>query len=394
MHISILDFLYVLVILHFAIKGYRYGFLDQFFSFLGFCAGILTAIYSSVFLQQLVLDFEYRDAALFGFVFVSGILGALLVQGVFHYFSKKSVPKISFFHLLNSFAGAIFGTMFALVSIWTFSLLLIILPQVKIPTELGTSKLHELLIQKIPNTSVVISELQKIADDNNFPHLFIGNEPQPAPKVEIPLPADIAPVVERSRSSVAKIESTGCRGISYGSGFSVSPHLIITNAHVVAGSDSTAIRIGNDLIPVKVILFNPNLDVAILSTKTRLSSYLSLSTGLAPRGTRAVVVGYPEGGPFTAVAAGVSQRISATGRNIYNEGVVNRDVYELQTTIKQGNSGGPLIALEGSVIGIVFGKSLSKDGVGYALTSLEVQKFISTVTENSSPVSTENCLSE
>jgi S1-C subfamily serine protease len=63
------------------------------------------------------------------------------------------------------------------------------------------------------------------------------------------------------------------------------------------------------------------------------------------------------------------QEFDATGRDIYGQGLTTRPVYELQSVVRPGNSGGPLVEPDGTVIGVVFSRSASDPNIGYALAS-------------------------
>ncbi len=58
------------------------------------------------------------------------------------------------------------------------------------------------------------------------------------------------------------------------------------------------------------------------------------------------MAGFPENGPFDVRAARIRDRIEADGPDIYHRGTVHRDVYSLYATVRQGNSGGPLLTRE------------------------------------------------
>jgi len=94
--------------------------------------------------------------------------------------------------------------------------------------------------------------------------------------------------------------------------------------------------------------------------------------GPGGRGTQGAVIGYPGGGPEKTVPAVVDGSISATGRDIYNENLVTRQIFVLQASVHPGNSGGPLIDLQGCVLGVVFATSASDPSQAYALTDDEI----------------------
>jgi S1-C subfamily serine protease len=107
-----------------------------------------------------------------------------------------------------------------------------------------------------------------------------------------------------------------------------------------------------------------------------------------------VVLGYPGGGSFTATPGAVIQNYLATGRNIYDEGVTARQIYELQTVVIPGNSGGPLVTPAGTVIGVVFARSEIDSSVGYALTAPAVRPDIQKAEASRLPASTGSCIAD
>ena len=84
----------------------------------------------------------------------------------------------------------------------------------------------------------------------------------------------------------------------------------------------------------------------------------------AARGDSAVVAGYPQDGDLNLQAATVANRVQANGQNIYNDGTVTREIYSIRSTVRPGNSGGPLLTTDGKVYGVVFARSTSDDETG------------------------------
>ena len=80
------------------------------------------------------------------------------------------------------------------------------------------------------------------------------------------------------------------------------------------------------------------------------------------------MLGYPHG-RYTELGAAARRALDAVGRDIYSEDHVQRRIYELQVTVRPGNSGGPFALPGGRVAGLIFGASVTHEDLGYALTS-------------------------
>lgn len=152
----------------------------------------------------------------------------------------------------------------------------------------------------------------------------------------------------------------------------------MTNAHVVGGVDEPTVQIGGQgrKYDAKVVLYDWHRDIAVLDVPDLKARSLQFAAKDAESGNSAIVAGFPENGSYDVRAARVRSRITANGPDIYHRGTVSRDVYSLYATVRQGNSGGPLLTPEGKVYGVVFAKSLDDPDTGYALTADEIQPDI------------------
>jgi S1-C subfamily serine protease len=112
--------------------------------------------------------------------------------------------------------------------------------------------------------------------------------------------------------------------------------------------------------------------VRLSRRKWRGAAPLSFVDELAPPGTDAIVMGYPGGGDFTATPARIRETIELNGPDIYRKTTVTREVYTIRGTVRQGNSGGPMINRGGKVLGVVFGAAVDDADTGFVLTSDEV----------------------
>jgi S1-C subfamily serine protease len=201
--------------------------------------------------------------------------------------------------------------------------------------------------------------------------------------------------VATDRASIVKITGeamTTCGRRLEGSGFVISPRHVLTTAHAVAGmTNGPYVGYGKRRgLPATVVLFDPNTDVAILYVPGLNAPPLRF-TGPAPQGSDAVVAGYPENGGFRAVAARVGSRWSANGPNIYRTGSVTRAIYAVRAAVQPGNSGGPLLAKNGKVYGVIFAESTTARDTGFALTAGAVRADVRAGAHATASVATHGC---
>ena len=225
----------------------------------------------------------------------------------------------------------------------------------------------------LPQAPSIFNDLQNFLSDQGFPQVFSTLTP-PSSAVRVhadrmpkPEPWPHRPPSRRSRSS-----GTACNNVQEGSGFVVGKGLVVTNAHVVAGEGSGDThgagrrdRLQRDRRAVR-----PEFDLAVLRTDAPLGPRSGHQSQPGDPGhARRRCSGYPENGSLTIGPAGVTEEVTAIGKDIYNKGSVTRGVYALDATVEPGNSGGPLVGPGGQVIGVVFSRSTVYPDVGYALTS-------------------------
>ena len=234
-------------------------------------------------------------------------------------------------------------------------------------------------------------------ETRDLPPVFAGLNPPLAPPVAAPVNGAVpARVIRADAPSIVKIVAveSQCGQQTEGSGFVYAPGHVLTNAHVVAGarsvsivSDGTGASVG---LGARVVLFDPNTDVAVLDVPGLARTSLAFHPPVAA-GAPAEVIGYPENGPFTPAAARVAARQRITGPNIYSDATVTRQVYVLRATVRPGNSGGPLLAPDGRVDGVVFAASTTDPATGYALTAHQVRADARAGASATRPVATQSC---
>src|SRR4051812_34454260 len=143
---------------------------------------------------------------------------------------------------------------------------------------------------------------------------------------------------------------------SSGSGFIVSKDgYILTNNHVVDGSDQVTVRLlDRREFKAKVVGTDPNTDLAVLKIDAKNLVPAPLGSSSATRvGEWVLAVGNPLGDNLTfTVTSGI---ISAKGRTLALPGQSDRSIQDFIQTdaaINPGNSGGPLVSVRGEVIGV------------------------------------------
>ncbi|HYM50060.1 MAG TPA: MarP family serine protease [Candidatus Limnocylindrales bacterium] len=239
-----------------------------------------------------------------------------------------------------------------------------------------------------PRPPPFLSRVQAILSGVRFPSAFSGFEPFFQQSYPVPASVD-TPGVRAAEAATVKVAGRGCGGIVYGSGFPVGPGRFLTNAHVVAGTRNTTIVAGGNEYGARVILFDPETDVAILyAPGLRLSP---LPMAAAGPGTQGAAIGYPEGDGEKVSPAVIDQEVEAQGRDIYGQNLVTRQIWVTQADVVPGNSGGPLVDLQGRVLGVIFAASTSQPGQSYALTDDEIQPDLQAAQGRSQAVPVGGC---
>ena len=193
-----------------------------------------------------------------------------------------------------------------------------------------------------------------------------------------------ASVVEITVTSTGQgdgFDGSGGTTEAQGSGFvyDTEGH-IVTNDHVVEGAESVTVRFSNgETRSATVVGTDPSTDLAVLHVDADASLLQPLE--LAPSssvavGEAVVAIGSPFGLEDT-VTTGI---VSALGRSMEApNGYTINDSIQTDAAINHGNSGGPLLDLEGRVIGInsqIASESGGNDGVGFAVPSDTVERIV------------------
>lgn len=367
---NLVDLFIVVVIVLAAAHGLTQGAALQVLSFGGFWVGLLVgAALAPVFSGFVSSSFGTAFVSLLtflGFALVGGAIGRYAGTHAWGALQRRKLGAA------DAAVGAVVAVVAALAAVWLVAIILSAGPTQNVAHAVNNSAIVRALTDRLPPAPTVITRLQTFINTTPFPQFF-ELEPRIGEPVGLPDDPVVRAAVGAAGASTVRISGVGCGGIQTGSGFVAAPDIVVTNAHVVAGIDTVQVEDTNGgRHRATAVLFDPNLDIAVLRTTGLSGPALPMLRGRVERGQGGAILGFPGGGRFSAGAAAVLREFQAIGRDIYGRSVTRRNVYQLQASVRQGNSGGPFVREDGVVLGMVFAASTSDPNVGYALTSLEV----------------------
>jgi putative serine protease PepD len=193
-----------------------------------------------------------------------------------------------------------------------------------------------------------------------------------------------ASVVELTVSGATETDPFGAPGgtaEAQGSGFVYDDEgHIVTNAHVVDGAETVEVRFSSgETRSATVVASDASTDLAVLDVEAD----AALPEPLALADSSEVGVGDPVvaiGSPFGLENTVTTGIVSALGRSMEApNGFTINDSIQTDAAINHGNSGGPLLDLEGRVIGVnaqIASESGGSDGVGFAIPADTVETIV------------------
>lgn len=391
-----LDLVLIALASAFAIAGYRQGFIIGVLSFVGFTGGAVLGIYLAPGIAMALTRQQSLQAvlAIIG-VFVAAVIGMLIASALGVLLRSRVWRRPS--TVLDSIGGAIVNVVAILVLAWLIGTLVAYAPPFPaIARQVNSSLLLKSVDRLIPQgVRPEFSALRRLLSTEPYVQVFGALGAETALNVPKPDRAVLSAAgLARDRNSVVKITgiAPSCSRTIEGSGFVIGPDRVVTNAHVVAGiteGPDVNTRFHTEL-PARVVLFDPRRDIAVLYVPSLRLPVLHFAPG-ASFGASAIVAGYPLDRNFTAVPARVGRSELASGPDIYGMTRVIRAIYPIRAVVQPGNSGGPLIAPDGQVYGMVFAAAVSVPGTGYALTAAELAADIRLGNHLVAPTSTGAC---
>jgi S1-C subfamily serine protease len=390
---DVLDILLVAAALLFAVSGYRQGFVVGVLSFVGFLGGGIIGAKAApdVAGTGVFADVPAPVVGL-GVVFLAAILGQLVATVV-----GAAVRDRLTWHparTLDAVGGAVVSVVSLLLVAWLIGTAVASSPFPTLASAVRNSAVLRVVDGLVPaQGQQFFASFRRLIDDRGFPEVFGGLAPTQVQ--EVPPPDDAltqSPVVQAARPSVLKVTGVAesCRRSIEGTGFVYAPQRVLTNAHVVAGVDEPRVQVGDEELAAQVVVFDPGRDLAVLAVPGLERTALAFD-GEAESGAGAIIVGYPQNGPFRAEAARIRGTQRARGPDIYGQETVVREIYALRGLVQPGNSGGPLLNPEGEVYGVIFAAAADDPQTGYALSNDEVRPVAEAGVSATEPVDTRTC---
>jgi len=378
----------------FALSGYRQGFVVGVLSFVGFLGGGVLGARAAPRVAELDAFVGFsRSVVGLAVVFLAATVGQVLATVLGSALRRRLTWRSA--RRADAAGGAVVSVLSLLLVAWLVGRAVASSPYPELASQVRRSAVMTTVDDLVPESGRrVFGEFQNLVDERGFPEVF--SELQAAGEAGVEPPdaeLRLDPAVRQVRPSVLKVTglAAACRKMIEGSGFVYAPERVMTNAHVVAGVREPEVQVDGGALDATVVLFDPARDIAVLAVDGLRAPSLTPADERAEREQDAIVVGYPQDGPFRADAARVIRSQDARGKDIYQQADVVREIYSVRGLVQQGNSGGPLVDTDGRVLGVVFAAAADDQTIGYVLTWDEVAQAAQRARTSTRQVSTRDC---
>ncbi|MCA0144774.1 MarP family serine protease [Blastococcus sp. LR1] len=391
---SLVDLILIALALLFALSGFRQGLLVSATSILGFLGGaVLGAQLSGPVADRIDGSSVTRVFAALVVVLAGALLGQILAGAAGRALRSRVTWEPA--KMVDSVAGAVVSSASVLLVAWMVASPLASSPFPQVASQVRQSALVQAVDVAVPEgVRRVYQNLREAIDRRGLPDVLDPLTPTEAREVPAPDPAlEGSQVVQSVQGSVVRVRGVApsCSRQIDGSGFVYATERVMTNAHVLAGvTDPVVVAEGEEYDAVPVFV-DEEVDVAVLAVPGLPQVPLQFTPNAADTGDDAIIMGYPGGGPLYVGSARVRDRGEISGPDFRNSQTVVRDVYALFGQVRSGNSGGPLFAPDGSVLGVVFASAIDDPQTGYALTGPQVTEAATQGSAARSEVNTGPC---
>jgi len=374
------------------VGGLRSGFLPQLGGLGGAALGGFVAIQILPLFRDQLNDWDpnVRAGVVLGGLLVLVVLGEAIGSLAGREIRARFARGV--FGRIDSGAGGMLGLTQGLLVIWLAGGLLAAGPLPSLANQAQRSLAIQTLNGVLPPPTEVAGELGRWLDASGLPQVFVGIEPFPAAPVDLPSDPAVRAIAERAIPSTVEVDGVACNYTLAGTGFVVSPGYVVTNAHVIAGTTSISVLPQSGSYRATPVLFDPELDIAVLYVPKLNAPSLAFAAADPKRGANGTALGHPGGGPLKVIPGAVTATYDATGRDLYGAQNVTRSIVELRAAILRGDSGGPFVLADGTVGGVVFAQARTDASVGYALAPVEVAAAVAPGIGRTAAVDTGPCI--
>jgi hypothetical protein len=154
-------------------------------------------------------------------------------------------------------------------------------------------------------------------------------------------------------SGVGRVLVTTCDSEAQGTGFLLTPATMATSAQLVAGAKEVTVELGGEAVSATVKTVDDSRDLAVLQLEKSVDGHaFTLARSDPKKGTRVVAIGYPDGESQTVTEG----TISSPARDEQMSMGWFEKVMATDTPLHTGSSGGPLMTLDGVVVGVAYFK--------------------------------------
>lgn len=361
--------------------GYIRGFSAGGLALIGFGGGVVLG--SRV--APLLLDGGLRDpyapmVALPGALILGAIIAAVLERFAFRL--RRPMLRL---RGLDGVAGAVVAACLGLVVVWA----------------LGAAAVRVDGLRKTVRESSVIDNLNAVLPPAG-PLLKARHEFAPLPVIAGP-PARVGaanPNIKRDRQvknaarSIVKINAIACGHQLSGSGWIARNGIVVTNAHVIAGSEDMRVQLEGEgrLQDARPIWFDRDTDIAVLRVPGITGVPHLKTTDSAKAGTHAAVLGFPGGGRYTVRPARIGQTADIPGRR-FEKSLLERRATSIRAIVRPGNSGGPVVDGQGRVVTMIFAGQKRAQGTtgGHTAYGVPISEVRLALKRAGRPADTGNC---
>jgi S1-C subfamily serine protease len=369
--VTALDWAIVAFTIALALWGYRQGLIVGALTLVGFGVG--------AFAGSRIGPIWLADGSHSPYAPLCAALGALLVGALtavtlesFALGLRQKIVRRPFLLAADGAGGAALVASVALGLAWVFGAVLLHAPSTaQLRADIQQSLILRGLNDVLPPTGPVLNALNRV---DPAPTVLGPAAPVAQPDAKIASDPDVL----GAGDSVVRVLSTACGLGIEGSGWAVEPGVVVTNAHVIAGSDDTTVTTQNGIeLEATPIYYEPRRDLALLRVGTALPP-LPISTR-RQEGEDGAVLGYPENGPYALSPARIGETRATISEDSYGNGPVERTIVAMSGVVRSGNSGGPLVDPAGHVVGTVFAATTSGPRGGFAIPAEEVREALGVV---------------